>query len=488
MRFDDRLSTVLGLAAEGAHERAVQWRQLVELVARGAGRSWPELREQALRRIATLMREVPEEVRAAAARSIAGPDVPAELVALFASDTLEVAAPLVTSAELDEAGWAAVKAVASPSVTAMLSALRPAAGTAAPALAVEVQAPTPVEVEPVATPQQRETVQLPPEPQPIPPTLHSGVFRWECGPTGEIDWVEGAPRAAVIGLSLVERLGRHFNARLPFENERVLVATEGKLAGEWRLSGTPSFFPGTGRFAGYHGVARREGGSASEPAAAAAPLDHDSLRELMHELRTPLNAIIGFGEIIGGQYLGPAHRAYRDRATDIVEQARLLLDAVQDLDLSARLRSDRDAKGEGEPFDAAFQSIRLALLEDAVKRDVTLTIAVRGALPDLAVPTQLTERLIRRFLFGVLAVASEGERFELTVDRLGGQLAIAIDRPRAVRGLGEEQMLHPRLGAKGATLGLGFTLRLTRGLASVIGATLEISSDRLVLLLPLYRD
>jgi signal transduction histidine kinase len=29
----------------------------------------------------------------------------------------------------------------------------------------------------------------------------------------------------------------------------------------------------------------------------------------MHELRTPLNAIIGFGEIIEGQYLGPAHRA-----------------------------------------------------------------------------------------------------------------------------------------------------------------------------------
>ena len=47
--------------------------------------------------------------------------------------------------------------------------------------------------------------------------------------------------------------------------------------------------------------------------------DLDALREMVHEIKTPLNAIIGFAEIIDGQYLGPAHRRYRERAASIVE-------------------------------------------------------------------------------------------------------------------------------------------------------------------------
>ena len=67
--------------------------------------------------------------------------------------------------------------------------------------------------------------------------------------------------------------------------------------------------------------------------------DPDSLRELVHEIKTPLNAIIGFAEIIEGQYLGPADRGYRDRAAEIVRQARLLLAAIDDLDFAAKVHS-----------------------------------------------------------------------------------------------------------------------------------------------------
>jgi signal transduction histidine kinase len=55
--------------------------------------------------------------------------------------------------------------------------------------------------------------------------------------------------------------------------------------------------------------------------------DAEALRETIHEIKTPLNAIIGFAEIIDGQYLGPAHRNYRQRAAEIVAQARMLLAA-----------------------------------------------------------------------------------------------------------------------------------------------------------------
>ena len=67
--------------------------------------------------------------------------------------------------------------------------------------------------------------------------------------------------------------------------------------------------------------------------------DPDSLRELVHEIKTPLNAIIGFAEIIEGQYLGPADHRYRERAGEIVAQARLLLSAIDDLDFAAKIHS-----------------------------------------------------------------------------------------------------------------------------------------------------
>ncbi len=43
MRFDDRLATVLGQPAVDVHGRAVQWRQLVELIARDGGEALERL-------------------------------------------------------------------------------------------------------------------------------------------------------------------------------------------------------------------------------------------------------------------------------------------------------------------------------------------------------------------------------------------------------------------------------------------------------------
>ena len=93
-----------------------------------------------------------------------------------------------------------------------------------------------------------------------------------------------------------------------------------------RSAACPAFEPADGRFAGYRGIApagtcRRGAGATAAPLSA----DPDSLRELVHEIKTPLNAIIGFAEIIDGQFLGPADRHYRERAAEIVGQARMLL-------------------------------------------------------------------------------------------------------------------------------------------------------------------
>ncbi len=488
MRFDDRLQTVLELATPAPRDRAIQWRQLVELVARGAAGYDETLRRRALARLAELAGEVPDPVRAAAARAVAGPAVPPALIIFFAADNADVAAPLLTAADLGEDAWAQVRAAASPSVQALLSAIRPDPSKPKAPAPDLVETPT---RDPQPTPA-RDPAPFPAPERAHPPTVapsEPGLFRWECGPNGEIDWVQGAPRAALIGRSIADELDGRFLERLPFSDEALASAEEGPLAGEWRWSGTPAFFSDSGRFAGYRGVARRAGAAATRPTAdqsGIAGLDNDAIRELVHELRTPLNAILGFGEIIDGQFLGPAHHAYRERAGEIVRQARRLLGAVDDLDFAAMLHSGRVKPGPGTAIEDILPRLREQLGRQATGRGVTLSITMRAYEGRCALDRQLAERLIGRFGEAVIDAAATHEHLEIVIDRLGGQFAISIDRPDATRGTVEEALLDPAFVVGGGSgLGLGFALRLVRGLASMAGGGLDVAADRLVLLIPL---
>ena len=94
VRFDDRLMTVLDQPAIDPHDRAVRWRQLVDLVARAGAQADNPLVEQALQLVRSDRAHVDEKLRSAAARAIASLPLPFELVALFATDSLAVSAPI----------------------------------------------------------------------------------------------------------------------------------------------------------------------------------------------------------------------------------------------------------------------------------------------------------------------------------------------------------------------------------------------------------
>ncbi|HYC64258.1 MAG TPA: histidine kinase dimerization/phospho-acceptor domain-containing protein, partial [Reyranellaceae bacterium] len=323
--------------------------------------------------------------------------------------------------------------------------------------------------------------------------------RWECGPSGEIAWVEGAPRGALIGRSIAraedeegvdDHVERAFAMRAPFRDATLRLGGESLLAGEWKISGIPAFEPADGRFAGYRGVAMRE--TAGAVAAngvvveAHAPLDPDTLRELVHEIKTPLNAIIGFAEIIDGQYLGPADRRYRRRAAEIVAQARLLLAAIDDLDLAAKLRSDRERPGAGTGLVELLQALEPELRAEAEARGAVLELAANGAGGRCAIEPALATRLIRRFCGALIGVAAAGERIRLSAQHSGEQCLLTVGRPAAIAGASEDALLDPAFGSDAATggLGVGFSLRLVRGLARIAGGYLLVAVDRLTLALP----
>jgi hypothetical protein len=273
--------------------------------------------------------------------------------------------------------------------------------------------------------------------------------------------------------------------RAPFRDAVLTVASGGPVAGEWKISGVPAFDPSDGRFAGYRGVALRDEPVAapSQPVAQAVPdvlSDPDSLRELVHEIKTPLNAIIGFAEIIEGQYLGPADRGYRERATEIVRQARMLLTAIDDLDFAAKVHS---AGGKRERID-------LGALVEREATDLRVLAARRGAELDVvrprievaaAVQPELADRLLFR-LFGALAGhAEQGERLQLSVEAAAEGARISISRPSALRGLDDNQLFDaPRTGGVEG----GFALRLARGLARIAGGELVSGRDTFALLFP----
>lgn len=550
MRFDDRLDTVLAQPAANPHDRAVRWRQLVELLARSNDLSSPSA-QRALEEVLAQAALIDPQLRAAAARSVAGPHLPLPLVIVFAADNLAVAAPVLSASSLQPSQWRDALATASPDSRRFIASLYPDlsawALAAAPPTEAVVAVPEPErraepaivpepqpELEPEAEPtpppavpaapsgpipsisevlariehlrQERHVVRAQPQARPQPAFVASSgfgaapLFRWECGPSGEIAWVEGVPRGPLIGRSLAnpgehngvdQRIQRAFAVRAPFRDAMLTVSGDGPAAGDWKLSGVPAFEPADGRFAGYRGVGIRSADTdEEEPPSFEAdeePLDEDALRELIHELRTPLNAIIGFAEIIDGQYLGPADHSYRERAAEIVGQARLLLSAIEDLDVAAQLRSSSAFSDASTDLNDLLTALTPELKERAGERGAALAVTTSRAPAICSLDRVVIERLLRRFCFALVDVASSRERLSIAVDCDVGQCLVTMNRPQSLSGLSDAQ-LFGRNSDSADVLASSFSLKLARGIAQTAGGDLRVTGDKLALVLPRRRS
>jgi len=498
VRFDDRLSTVLDSPADDARDRAVRWRQLVELVARSAGDASGDLLERAVREIRDGAASVDEQVRTASARAVAQLSLPLQLICAFAADRMSVAAPILASARLTAFEWGQVLAGASSECRRFIQALRSEAadGVSPPATSKEPEIqhhPIPSISEVVARIErlrqsrepaaEAEAVQ-PPESEEGPAAAR--LFRWECDENGQIAWVEGVPRGPLIGCSIAHldedaltdrQVERAFAAKIPFHDALLQLAEGTPVEGAWTISGTPAFDPATGRFEGYRGIAERNVPAPDNAEAMDTAADPDSLRDLAHEIRTPLNAIIGFAEIISGQYLGPAHHPYRERAAEIAAQAHLLLTAIEDLDFAAKLGSRSTDQERRIHLGALAERVVPILRGLAETRDVRIEASRATRDLEASVDPELAERLVTRMCSGVIERAIAGECLQISVDNGGEDCRISISRPKALLGLSEAELF----GSADKMPSQSFTLRLSRGLASMAGAQLIASESQLSL-------
>ena len=540
MRFDDRIATIMGLPAAHPAARAAKWRQLVDLLAQRRGEEISPEVEHALEWLRSNRADIDAATRQEAARSLSGRTISPLLFGFFAEDTPSVAAPLVAGARLTPSEWLSILPTMTQTSRALLRNRRDldveveralfSFGRSDLGIPGRVDPPAPMR-RPVQTaaageggePQTRDLVEafrktksaeiggtaLAQEPWPP-----IEAFRWETASSGVIVWVEGAPRGPLVGQSIASIAGREqfgvdgqaagaFEKRAPFRDARFNVAGSGLASGDWRISGVPFFDPYSGAFLGYRGSARRPrldevaataSGSGASGGLFGTNIPADALRQLIHELRTPLNAIVGFGEMIDGQYMGPAAPGYRSRAAEIVEQAGRLLSAVDDLDTAARIETSRLEMDDGAVDAAALLSrLHEAYERLAVQRGARIQIDISDALPPTRAELGAAERMFARMLAGTIGLAHEGETIAATMrmDQLGAKkmLRLAIDRPQAIEGLDEAALLDPGYSPEGdwpgaPALGLGFALRLVRNLAEAVGGALHIGRDRFSLYLP----
>lgn len=336
------------------------------------------------------------------------------------------------------------------------------------------------------------------------------AFAFETDAAGAIIWIDKGPRAALIGLLLGEtaldggsgpdgHVAGAFARRSGFQNGRYTLAG-GTMAGEWRITAAPFFDPRTGRFQGYRGQARRpylhEVATPHAPVPAGlAGLSTDSLRQLVHELRTPLNAILGFAEIIEQQLFGPASPEYRDMAGQIMLDARQLLIAFDDLDLSARIARGEHEDGIREMLDPGLLVTQICARfeENMALSGPRIDFAIAPDLPMIRIDPARAERMVQHLLRTLLSVARPDETLTGRCGAEGsaqdGQIVLAIDRPSTLVGMAEEQLLDPGYtpdgeGPDGPLLGLGFSLRLIRSLAAGCDAVLSVTDTQLKLTIP----
>ena len=508
MRFDSMIATALSSETDSVAARTSQWRQLLDVLAQGEHLISNDLCLAAFTRLAALRADVPLAERQRAAAQLAGRVRSVGVSMLFANDDPRVAMPVLRALTLDDDAWCVLITRISPVSRALLRNRRDLPERARMALASygasDFGLPGAVLA---AEPESTQIRALVERIEAFRSTTGDAArltqdaavaesFAFQCSAEGRIDWIAGTPREPLIGMALGDaadaggygvdgQAAGAFKRRAPFRDARLMVAGSGAAAGQWLISGSPVFNPRDGRFAGYHGTARRpRPGEIAGPVArfGGTTIPVDSMRQLIHELRTPLNAVLGFAAMIDQQLLGPAARAYRERAHAIVDDGQRLLDMVDDLAHAARPVA-------AVPVDDAID-VRAIVAQTVLSLNLEQNVTIEPGFPvPVAVDARAIERMIARLVVPMAALTHDAETVQIAVGDVNGRPRIAVRRVAALANdteatLFERNGEHDVAPTSGRTVGLGFALRLVQNMARSAGGRLVVERDAFVITFP----
>ncbi len=531
MRFDDMLATVIASDPASPFLRRNRWRQIADIVAQKGRLIEPRIAARALAELARERASIPLADRIATAHALASHARFAPIVALFAHDAPDVARAMLRSVGLPDGDWDIVIPALGPGGRATLRArddLSAAARRALDAMGPSDMRLTDTSV--VADVAVANDIDEPRE-QPAPESdqirdlvrridafresresaaarrveepLGIHAFQFTTGADGAINWVAGAPRGALIGLSIATPASGGlsgpdagavgaFRHRGQIQDARIVLPPLPGFAGSWRFSAIPMFDPTSGRFEGYRGTVRRAApGEDARIAAVEAAVDRgDAMRQLVHELRTPLNAISGFAQMIEAQMMGPASDNYREIAERIARDAGASLAMIDSLDLAL---APRDPPVEG-PTNCTIGEVASAAIGDladaASERHVEIDLAGENLDAVVGIAADRAHRPLVRLVSVLIQAADPGSKIAMAIGAgqqgQGAVLAIALPMPLA--GLSPDALRDPphddEAGAAPARLALAFVLRLVDRSLEQAGGTLMVIDDKLILRLP----
>ena len=523
MRFDDRISTQMRLPTPDVSATASVWAQLVDVIAQHGCGADVARRTSIFAHVAELGKAVPLERRISVSRAVARFSAHSDAITLLGNDVPRVAAPLLSVIQLDADDWAehlpnlppASRALIRsrrdlPQATSMMLAQFGSSDFALPASDVALDnravhpSVTPIQelVERIEAFQrqraQRKTVVAEALLEPKSVSLQN--FRFESDRDGLLCWVDGAPRGALIGMSLAElaqpasfgvdgHAAGAFRQRMSFADARLLVPGNGDAGGSWLISADPLFNEENGRFTGYRGVGRRpepeEHLNRDMQVAALPEMPADSVRQLSHELRTPLNAISGFAEMIDQQVLGPAAAPYRHRAQAIMADARYVAEVVEDADLSARQGQFSQSDNNTTDIAALLHNMKEAVEALASRRSIRLDLKLaKGSHISTAGP-DICLRALSRFLTSMVSACADQGALEAELSQGSVGTELSVQRPLALAGMGADALFETdAVSATGMAPGFGFSMRLVDSLARAAGGRFVIGRDELTLILP----
>lgn len=536
MRFDTMIDIILRQIPSDPKTQVAAWRQLIDILAQRGAALDPASAKRALHALALLRPNIAESVRRASALSIAQRCRYTPLVAFLGADSPPVAYAIMRNVELSQDDWLDYLPVSNPVSRSALrnrsdlpdavvralgsfGALDMRLGNASEQAAKDPDpVPAPVDDDQISDLKRRiATFRARQSFSPLPSQAlveSADEFAFETDSDGYFIWTEGAPRSAVIGLSIAEAaFGSEpgvdgssvggFRRRADIVNARLTLEPTGALGGEWRFSAAPIFDEHSGQFVGYRGRARRphhhETAQPDRSAHAMSPGNGDTMRQLIHELRSPLNAISGFAQIIDAQLFGPVAHQYRAMAQTIVDDAARLQSVIDDLDTAAQMSAGPSGMS-GDHNGNACDIVRILFGE---RTQLAPLLRNRAARIDIIAPGAIwvsaseapLKRMVGRLLAAIANIMRQGEVVEVECRAISSceQAEIAIKRPESIALAQDSELLDPGYSPDGdapdaAMLSLGFSLRLVNSLAAHGGGAMRLSPDSISLIMPMVDE